>query len=80
MESPIEAYAVEYSSAVARAGSLKPLQKWELIEKKLISEHDWTPEGAAALVQLARDYGSFILGHAYALSVALGIDDGELGL
>lgn len=51
---------------------------WHNIEAGLVHTHEWTNEGAAALVQLARDYGSFILGHAYALSVALDIEDGDL--
>lgn len=41
---------------------------------------DWTAQGAAALVQLAQDYGSFFLRNALAVALALDMEDGELGL
>ena len=46
----------------------------------LSADHDWTPDGANTIVELARDYGSFILRHALALAVVKGRVDGELGL
>jgi hypothetical protein len=53
---------------------------WKQIEKKLHTECKWTPAGAQILLTLARQYGSFVLNNALALSIALGIEDGELGL
>jgi hypothetical protein len=44
-------------------------------------EHNLLAErGSAALVMLARQYGTFILANALALAEALKIEDGEAGL
>ena len=45
----------------------------------LVKEAEWTPEAAADLLRPARDYGSFMLRNALAISLALDIEDGELG-
>jgi len=45
----------------------------------LTHEAEWTPEAASHLLLLARGYGSFMLRNALAISLALGIEDGELG-
>ena len=50
------------------------------VQDALVKRGDWTPEGAAHLMMLARSYGSFMLRNAFALSVALGIEDGNLDL
>ena len=50
----------------------------ELLEAHLCNHSDWTPEAAVTLVGLARDYGSFMLRNALALSIALDVEDGEL--
>ncbi len=49
------------------------------LEGTLIHEADWTPEAAEHLLQLAREYGSFMLRNALAISLALEIEDGKLG-
>jgi hypothetical protein len=49
------------------------------LEDVLTREAEWSEEAAAHLLQLARTYGSFMLRNALALSLALGIEDGELG-
>jgi hypothetical protein len=41
--------------------------------------HDWTEEGARAIVTLANEYGAFMLRNALALALALGKEDGDLG-
>lgn len=46
----------------------------------LIGESEWTPQAADLLLELAKDYGWFVLRSALAISLALGIEDGELGL
>jgi len=46
----------------------------------LIGESEWSPQAATHLLQLANDYGSFVLRNALAISLALGTEDGELGL
>lgn len=51
----------------------------ETLEKLLVREGDWTLHAASHLLQLAQQYGSFMLRNALALSLALGVEDGELG-
>ena len=51
----------------------------ESLEKMLVSGADWTPQAAQHLARLAREYGAFMLRNALAVSVALRIEDGELG-
>ena len=50
----------------------------ELLEETLIREADWTPLAAYHLIQLANKYGTFMLRNALAISLALGIEDGDL--
>jgi hypothetical protein len=45
----------------------------------LVQGAEWTPEAAAHLLELARANGSFMLRSALAISLALDIEDGELG-
>jgi hypothetical protein len=54
--------------------------KYDKIKELLRKEADWTPDGAEAIVSLATNYGSFVLRNALALSIALKIEDGKLGL
>ena len=49
------------------------------VEKLLIHEGEWTPNAAEHLLKLSNDYGSFMLRNALALSLALKIEDGDLG-
>ncbi len=42
--------------------------------------HDWTEEGARVVVALANESGAFVLRNALALALALGKEDGDLGL
>lgn len=49
------------------------------LENALTDEADWTPEAASHLLDLARAYGSFMLRNALAISLALNVEDGELG-
>jgi hypothetical protein len=55
-------------------------KKCQAIKQLLQKEADWTPNGAEAIVDLATNYGSFVLRNALALSIALNIEDGRLGL
>jgi len=52
----------------------------DLLVDRLVQEADWTCGGAETLVFLAERYGSFVLRNALALSLALGIEDGDAGL
>ncbi len=49
------------------------------LEKLLVRDSEWTPSAAEHLLRLANDYGAFMLRNALALSLVLGIEDGELG-
>ena len=51
----------------------------ELLEQRLISDAEWSTQAAAHLLQLANDYGSFMLRNALAISLALRIEDGDMG-
>lgn len=44
-----------------------------------ITEGEWRPIASDHLLKLANGYGSFMLKNALALSLALQIEDGELG-
>jgi hypothetical protein len=55
-------------------------KKCDAIKELLEKQADWTPNGAQAIVDLATNYGSFVLKNALALSIALNIEDGKLGL
>jgi hypothetical protein len=49
------------------------------LEDALTHGAEWTPEAATHLLRLARTYGSFMLRNALAISLALDVEDGELG-
>ena len=49
------------------------------LQAVLTREAEWTPEAGAHLLRLAREYGSFMLRSALAISIVLDIEDGELG-
>jgi hypothetical protein len=51
----------------------------EVLETLMIREGDWSRQAALHLLELAKNYGSFMLRNALAVSFALGIEDGELG-
>ena len=46
---------------------------------ELTKNHDWTEQGARAVVSLATEYGAFMLRNALALAIVLDIEDGALG-
>ncbi|HOC65155.1 MAG: hypothetical protein RBS72_21245 [Sedimentisphaerales bacterium] len=48
------------------------------VEDLLVHEAEWTAEAAAALLELAKAYGSFMLRNALAISLVLEIEDGDL--
>ena len=85
MDSPItvDRLIEEYRSILLQ-GKAKTLPNIEhspdKLKKLLVRDGDWTPDGADHLLMLANDYGSFMLRNALALSIVLGIEDGELGL
>lgn len=46
----------------------------------LTQKCDLTPNGAAVILMLAQQYGTFVLRNALALADALGIEDGKSGM
>lgn len=52
----------------------------ENLSEAMIRCGEWSPKAAAILISLSKNYGSFILRNALALSIALKIEDGDLGL
>lgn len=73
-ETRLQGYLAEYGETMHSSASD------EQILHTLVAEHQWTEEGAAHLLKLVHEYGSFVLGNAYALAVTLGIEDGDAGL
>lgn len=59
---------------------LSPSPADERIREFLIRHSDWSERGAATILALAKNYGTFMLANALALAEALEIEDGELGL
>ena len=51
----------------------------ESLEDALTREGDWSALAVSHLVCLSKQYGSFMLRNALAISMAMGIEDGELG-
>ena len=76
----LESAISEYRSMLPSVGARRP-DAWnaDTIRRRLVSAHDWTDQGAEAVVQLARDYGAFVLRNALALAVAMEKEDGDLG-
>jgi len=65
-------------------GVLAPSEGTEMVDmsslvQHLSRAHDWTEEGAEVIVNLANEYGIFMLRNALALALALGKEDGDLG-
>jgi len=77
---PIENLLSEYETVVAEAGRADSDQFWERLKVTLVTTSEWSNPAAEHLATLARNYGSFVLRNAYALAIALDIEDGELGM
>jgi hypothetical protein len=76
LQSAIAEYKSVITPAVRRAvGRGSPDRLIAYLSKK----HDWTNDGASAIVRLANDYGAFMLRNALALAVVLIKEDGDLG-
>ncbi len=74
----IEFLTSEYRDTVAHCKA-ETLPDYEGLALALAQEHDWTEQGARAIIDLANNYGSFMLKNALALSIALDKEDGGLG-
>ena len=71
----IESLISEYQSIVQHFSE----HDNEDLAQALAQDHDWSEEGARAIIDLANNYGSFMLKNALALSIVLGKEDGDLG-
>jgi hypothetical protein len=71
----IDSLVDEYCSLFAG----KKADSTEFFEDLLVREGDWSQRAASHLLQLVDNYGSFVLRNALAISLALGIEDGDLG-
>lgn len=70
----------EYDCAVNSASKqATPSGQRDHLIAVLSKEHEWTDEGARAVVSLANDYGTFMLRNALALAVVLDKEDGDFG-
>jgi hypothetical protein len=65
----------EYRALLASRGT----DTVESPEAILVREGDWTPQAAEHLMVLAKNYGSFMLRNALAISLVLEIEDGDFG-
>ncbi|HPC10810.1 MAG TPA: hypothetical protein PK112_01780 [candidate division Zixibacteria bacterium] len=63
-----------------RAGPGSPASELAALADWLVEHHAWTPSAARHLVELVARNGTFVLRNALALSIVLGVEDGELGL
>ena len=78
LERTIDEYRSMLAEDLNNRGRKKYLDS-DLMQWKLCSMGDWTPEGAKEIVRLANDYGGFMLRNALAVANVLSIEDGELG-
>ncbi len=49
------------------------------ITQALCRNADWTARGAQEILELVKNYGTFILRNALAVAVVLGVEDGNKG-
>jgi len=78
--SDVGALVDEYHTLVDESRQIDGEVDWQRLRGALVVDGEWTAEGADQLLTLATDYGSFMLRNVLALALALGIEDGELGL
>jgi len=82
MNGEAEMLVDEYSTLVAetRGTNDDPNDvNWDALEKSLCDCAEWNAKAAHELISLAQQYGGFMLRNAFALAVALEIEDGEQG-
>lgn len=78
----LESLISEYEGLLLQAAQSESTEaevNLELLVGVLRKSADWTEQGADMIVRLATAYGAFMLRNALALSVALGMEDGESG-
>lgn len=74
----LESTVSEYKAVIELRRGEEHLDMNSLVRSLSIA-HDWTDQGAQAIVSLANKYGVFMLRNALALAIALDKEDGDLG-
>ena len=74
----LECAVSEYKSVIELSRVEENLERGTLLAS-LSNSHDWTDNGARAIVSLANQYGVFMLRNALALAIAINKEDGDLG-
>ncbi len=77
-EAELSGLVAEYRSVMGERGAA--VEEWDEVEARLAERCEWSAEGSWHLAGLARRYGAFVLRNALALAIAMGVEDGELGL
>jgi hypothetical protein len=77
LESAVQEYEGVLASSEVNGTEIVDMNR---LLQHLSLAHDWTEEGARVIVNLVNEYGAFILRNALALALALGKEDGDLGL
>jgi hypothetical protein len=70
----------EYQTLVFESRDRDGQLEWEKLQGALSVTGEWTAIGAQHLANLVKDYGAFVLRNAFALALATGVEDGDLGL
>jgi hypothetical protein len=76
LESTVSEYRTLFESAKVKTNGKLHIDR---LVSSLSKEHDWTNQGAHAIVHLANEYGAFMLRNALALAIVLGKEDGDRG-
>jgi hypothetical protein len=74
----LECAVSEYKSVIELSRLEEKLERGALLAN-LSNSHDWTDNGARAIISLANQYGVFMLRNALALAIAINKEDGDLG-
>ncbi|MCK4627906.1 MAG: hypothetical protein KAT56_02820 [Sedimentisphaerales bacterium] len=70
----------EYDAYVETSKTVYSAVNKDILKKEIKLNGGWSTEASEILFELAKNYGSFILGNALALAEAMEIVDGDLGL
>lgn len=79
LESLVSEYEGLLLKGTASEGAVD-VENWRLVADALCRDADWSERGADEIARLVKDYGAFMLRNALAVAIALGREDGNLGL
>jgi hypothetical protein len=79
LESLVSEYEGLLLKGTASEGTVD-VENWRLVADALCMDADWSERGADEIARLVKDYGAFMLRNALAVAIALGREDGNLGL